>query len=160
MELNGFQITFWRLQKRLNSIRLANSINTYIMHIGTHIPSRGSILPIIIRASVIKPYCGRFLPEHSTSKRALVQFSTANADIHKEDQIERTPIGWAADSGKIEVVEVLIDAGVDVNKAARGEPPVVLAAQDRNREVIKVLIDANADTIFYREHCSIYCYNC
>jgi ankyrin repeat protein len=58
----------------------------------------------------------------------------------------RTPMACAAANGRLDVVEVLLDAGVDPDDHPQGsDPPVWLAARDGRGPVVAALLDAGAD---------------
>lgn len=58
-----------------------------------------------------------------------------------------TPIGCAAYNGQAKVVEMLIEAGAEVNPADEEEiTPLHLAVQEGHLSVVEVLLKNNADT--------------
>lgn len=67
------------------------------------------------------------------------------ADINTEFETQ-TPLCLAASDGNIEMVEYLINAGADVNKAnVKGVTPLMFATISKHGEVASLLIDKNAD---------------
>ena len=57
-----------------------------------------------------------------------------------------TPLYWAATNGHADVVKLLLDAGVDLNKAdIDGETPLYWASVKDHQDVVKMLLDAGAD---------------
>lgn len=58
----------------------------------------------------------------------------------------RTPLHWAAVSGALEVVDLLLEAGADPNfQDARGRTPLHWAARLNRTAVVRSLLDAGAD---------------
>ncbi|XP_067850223.1 palmitoyltransferase ZDHHC13-like [Heptranchias perlo] len=70
-----------------------------------------------------------------------------NASVNAVDKVHRnTPLHWAAMSGNVAALTVLLDAGANVEvKNAMGETPLGLAQQNRNPWIIQCLMDANVD---------------
>jgi len=59
---------------------------------------------------------------------------------------EKSPIGVAAADGNTDIVEILIDAGIDLNQGDKSSfTPLSLAILNRRTEIAKMLIDAGAD---------------
>lgn len=66
--------------------------------------------------------------------------------VRTTDASGYTPLHYAATGGHTDVIEVLLDAGADVNaRGSRGETPLLLAASKGNVEVVELLIDNGAD---------------
>jgi ankyrin repeat protein len=63
------------------------------------------------------------------------------------DTINQTPIIVAAQHGCIEIVRLLIEAGIkDINhKNDQGESALLTAAQEGHKEIVKILLEADAD---------------
>ncbi|XP_041053739.1 palmitoyltransferase ZDHHC13-like isoform X3 [Carcharodon carcharias] len=70
-----------------------------------------------------------------------------NASVNAVDKVHRnTPLHWAVISGNVAALNVLLDAGANVEvKNAMGETPLGLAQQNRNPWIIHCLLDANVD---------------
>ena len=57
-----------------------------------------------------------------------------------------TPLYWAARDGHETAVQVLVDAGAEVDNATSiGETPLYIAANNGHEAVLKALINAGAD---------------
>ena len=72
----------------------------------------------------------------------------AKADLNKvqESWSGATPLHMAARDGHQEVVQLLIEAGSELNKATKfGATPILVAAQNGHKGVVQELIKANAD---------------
>lgn len=78
---------------------------------------------------------------------AVTRAIAGGADVNAvDDENGRTPLMYAAESGKVEVVKILIDAGAEVSKASRrGGTPLGMAAQAGRVEVMRYLVSRGAD---------------
>jgi ankyrin repeat protein len=64
----------------------------------------------------------------------------ARANVNGRDEEERTPLHWAAESGDISFVQLLIDQGADPSLKDRwGWTPQRVAAQNRCTEIVQLL---------------------
>lgn len=69
------------------------------------------------------------------------------ANIEVKDDIDRTPLFWAALEGHEEVVELLINNGANIRaRDFSSHTPLSLAARYSKEATVKVLIDKGADT--------------
>lgn len=58
-----------------------------------------------------------------------------------------TPLHWAAEYGRVEVVDLLLRSGADINATENhGETPLQIAVRGDQFQVIKLLIERGADT--------------
>jgi ankyrin repeat protein len=67
------------------------------------------------------------------------------ADLNKGDKSDMTTLVQAILSGRVEVVQVLVDGGANVNQGSFLGPPLAVAAGRAKLEIAGVLIDAGAD---------------
>ncbi|XP_078405631.1 putative palmitoyltransferase ZDHHC13 [Cetorhinus maximus] len=98
-------------------------------------PDMNGQTPLMMGASrIIGPEPTRFLTK-------------LNASVNAVDKVHRnTPLHWAVISGNVAALNVLLDAGANVEvKNAMGETPLGLAQQNRNPWIIHCLLDANVD---------------
>lgn len=69
------------------------------------------------------------------------------AIINQRDRINARAITWAAFAGHIEVVELLLERGADINAGGTDDKPALTwAAETGRREVAKLLLDKGAET--------------
>jgi ankyrin repeat protein len=78
---------------------------------------------------------------------AVRQMLAADPDlVRSADEELRTPLHFAAESGSVEMVEVLLEAGADVNAQTRGgETPLHRALWGDDHELIEALLAADPD---------------
>lgn len=68
------------------------------------------------------------------------------ADVNKLDQFIWTPLHHAACAGHVELVELLLEAGADVDALAlNGATPLMRAIQSSRPSCVDVLLKAGAD---------------
>ena len=71
-------------------------------------------------------------------------------DVNSKDKSGKTPLYWAAEYGRTNVVKLLLKAGADVNATVsdgplKGYTPLHEAAYLGHKDTVKVLIKAEAD---------------
>ncbi len=78
-------------------------------------------------------------------------------DVNQVDKDGWTPLRWAAQKGRTEIVKVLIAAGANVNKEATeiigdsrldGCTPLIFAAREGRTEIVKVLTPLSIAVLF------------
>ena len=68
------------------------------------------------------------------------------------EEVRENPLALAVQSGNIEIVRLLIDAGADVNqKTYEGTPVIKIAAKEKNWDIVKLLYENGASVDFYME---------
>ncbi|CAI2378401.1 unnamed protein product [Moneuplotes crassus] len=74
-------------------------------------------------------------------------FLEAGADIGKADKLGRTALHFAASIGtNLELIELLVDSGADVNsQSSGGETPIMKAISFDNADATKTLLEKGAD---------------
>ena len=73
----------------------------------------------------------------------LLTFSTASAATVQQ---EPSPLLWPASQGRVELVRVLLDQGVDPDAASDlGETPLMAAVVEGHLEIVRLLLDRGAD---------------
>jgi len=79
-----------------------------------------------------------------TQIRALIK---AGADVDVRNKYGVTPLWIASEYGHIEVVELLLEAGSDVNAARRtdGVTSLMISSQKGHIEVVKLILEAGGD---------------
>jgi hypothetical protein len=60
--------------------------------------------------------------------------------INRPDANRNTPLGNAIESGRVEIVTLLLEAGANVAAPSRDMPPVVMAAVRGNTDMVKALV--------------------
>lgn len=77
--------------------------------------------------------------------RALLE-RNRNGDVNATDTRGWTPLQYACDYGQTTIVEILIQYGVDVDKANRdGHTPLHLATRAGHPAIVRLLLEAGAD---------------
>ena len=69
------------------------------------------------------------------------------ANVNARDGVDRTPLHFAAANGKdLELIELLVENGADVNaQSIGGDTPLMKAIMFDNVEAVEVLLDKGAD---------------
>ncbi|KAK5539671.1 hypothetical protein LTR25_003376 [Vermiconidia calcicola] len=86
---------------------------------------------------------------HGKVLRSILQ-SNGQYEIDKPDECGRTALIWASDSGHEKVVQILLNAGAEVNAQAQGvqddNSNALSAASSRgNEKIVQILLDRGAD---------------
>jgi ankyrin repeat protein len=84
--------------------------------------------------------------QHSdlTSVRNLV--SKENFDINASEERGWTPLMWISAFGDLDLVQILIDKGSNVNQIAwGGRTPVAIAALNHHDDIVKLLVKKGAE---------------
>ncbi len=66
-------------------------------------------------------------------------------DVNKEDASHNTPLGVAVEGGRLEIVQLLVEAGANVATPSRAGLPLTMAVIRGNTEVVKFLVDKGAN---------------
>jgi len=67
-------------------------------------------------------------------------------DKDVRDEIDQTPLIVAADSGCKDIVEMLLQAGANIeHRNDQGETALISAAQNGHKEVVQILLDAGSN---------------
>jgi ankyrin repeat protein len=76
----------------------------------------------------------------------LLQNGANINDKEVRDTIDQTPLIVAADGGCKEIVEMLLDAGANIeHRNDQGETALIAAAQNGHKEIVQILLDAGAN---------------
>ena len=77
---------------------------------------------------------------------AALSLIQSGLDVNARDISCRTPLLWAAQWGRLEIVQALIRAGADLNvRDSQGATPLTSASQFEHFDVVQALIKAGAD---------------
>lgn len=77
--------------------------------------------------------------------KELLQSVNPNCEFRKDGE-PRSPLVTAARNGNLEIVQLLLDSGPDVEFHTKGdEPPLIAAAQNGHLSTVKLLIEIGAD---------------
>src|ERR1041384_7887827 len=69
----------------------------------------------------------------------------SGADIHQQDEQGWTPLNWAAGSGNLQIVKLLLDRGADAFRAGRDQrTPYKIALAAKHVEIARLLRDTEA----------------
>jgi ankyrin repeat protein len=98
---------------------------------------------------------GVFIPLYRPSKKGyaemvklLLKYGARHDPLEGEEGSyrNRSPIHWAAYNGHLDVVEVLLNSGVDINlEDFEGITPISLATSNKKTDIVKFLVDKGAD---------------
>ena len=81
----------------------------------------------------------------SGNRTAVADMIEAGAEINQQDKQGWTPLNWAAGSGHIEIVELLLERGVDPLAVGRDlRTPQMIALAAGHAEIVKRLREAEA----------------
>jgi ankyrin repeat protein len=71
----------------------------------------------------------------------------AGADVNANDENNRTPLMFASEDGRLDLVRILLDAkaGLDARDLKSGQTPLMAAALGGHDAVVTALLEAGAD---------------
>ena len=77
---------------------------------------------------------------------AYLRRITNKDSVKSKDESDQTPLWWAARNGNMDMVKLLVDAGVDVDwKDNNDQTPLWWAACNNDVDMVQLLLDAGAD---------------
>lgn len=79
-------------------------------------------------------------------RECLLYFLASNVTLDAKDDEDQTALHWAARNGQVEVAELLLNYGIEVNWAGKnGKTALHYAAEQNNTHLIKILVQYKAD---------------
>ncbi len=66
-------------------------------------------------------------------------------DVNKQDVSQNTPLGAAVENGRLEIVQLLVEAGADVATPSRAGLPLTMAVIRGNKDVVKLHLENGAN---------------
>lgn len=113
--------------------------------------SLGVVFLITILFSYVITVASPVISEEAIEKNRVLEVKKAieeGADVNARDDVLLTPLIYAAIYDSLEVAELLLGAGADINgnvSGVGGMTPLMWAADKNSLKVAKLLIDKGAD---------------
>ncbi|MDA3838253.1 MAG: ankyrin repeat domain-containing protein [Candidatus Delongbacteria bacterium] len=84
--------------------------------------------------------------------KQINNFISASIDVNTMNYLGRSALHYASERGNIELVEILINNGADVNLKDKNGVTPLMEASEKNVELVKSLLNAGADVNLYSNY--------
>jgi hypothetical protein len=105
---------------------------------------------LIISALVITTGCATtektlFLAAEAGDNDSVRALLDKGDSVNPQDPNEYTPLMFASMNGHADTVELLIDAGADVNRNPEGMTALIFSSMEGHADIVRLLLEAGAD---------------
>src|SRR5689334_187320 len=99
------------------------------------------------KSNYIKELCNACREGDLQRVQHWIQKTTDINGTYKRNEVEYTPLYYAAKKGYLNIVLLLIECGVEINKGIidNDTSPLIVASYNGHLEVVRALINAGAD---------------
>ena len=90
-------------------------------------------------------FYSRFTISSEKSLKVVKWLIDNGANVNKSDEYDDTPLIIACESGNKQIVEILLEADVDVNNALTDSNPLLIVCKSGRSDIAKILLEDGAD---------------
>lgn len=101
-----------------------------------------NVLLLILKKNKNGQPAGDTNPQHLEIIRLLIE---RGADVKAVNDLQETPLHWAAEHGYLETARLLLESGADINATnSEGETPLIIATHRQHGPVVELLLKQGA----------------